>query len=142
MRREREIVELHRKIGIYAERVPLSGAAQYQSSGHDVDIYPFGKNRTAFRAEVKGRADGAGFTMLERWLADYDLLFLIRDRQEPLVVIPWQVWSRLVGVGSPSIDIRPGRKNGHVDTTCAEHEGSRDMHEPPRGEKHEHPDKP
>ena len=41
-RLEREIVELHRTLGLRAERVPLSGAARYQGNGADVEIYPFG----------------------------------------------------------------------------------------------------
>ena len=39
---EREIVKLHRTLGLRAERVPLSGAARYQGNGADVEIYPFG----------------------------------------------------------------------------------------------------
>ena len=30
---EREIVELHRELGIHAERVPLSGAVRYKGNG-------------------------------------------------------------------------------------------------------------
>ena len=132
IRIEREIVELHRKIGVPAERVPLSGAAQYQGTGHDVDIYAFGKD--PLRAEVKGRADGAGFTMLERWLSDYDLLFLRRDRQEPLVVLPWRTWVRIVGNENLSTATPPNIKNGHADTTCGEHEDLPATQNPPRGE--------
>jgi hypothetical protein len=35
--------------------------------------------------------------MLERWLGAADALFLRRDRAEPLVVLPWRVWARMVG---------------------------------------------
>lgn len=93
---EREIVEAHRKIGVWADRVPLSGAVRYRGEGHDVNIYPLGADEVAFSAEVKARASGAGFTMLEKWLADYDLLFLRRDRAEPLVVVPWNTWVTLM----------------------------------------------
>jgi hypothetical protein len=36
------------------------------------------------------------FALLERWLGDADMLFLRRDRAEPLVVLPWRVWARLL----------------------------------------------
>ena len=91
-RRERELVNLHRKLGVHAERVPLSGASHYQGGGHDVDVYALGRDAGALVAEVKARKDGAGFKTLESRLDENDLLFLWRDRQEPLVVIPWRVW--------------------------------------------------
>lgn len=96
LRLEREIVQLHKSMGIHAERYPLSGASHFRDSGHDVDIYPRGRDAPLV-AEVKGRASGQGFAMLERWLADYDALFLRRDRAEPLVVLPWRVWKELIG---------------------------------------------
>jgi hypothetical protein len=96
IRIEREIVELHKRMDVFAERVPLSGASRYQGNGADVDIYPFGRDEKSLKAEIKGRANGAGFTMLERWLANYDMLFLRRDRQEPLVVLPWSTYQRLM----------------------------------------------
>lgn len=94
---EREIVELHRKMGIKAERYPLSGSTRFRGSGHDVDVYAFGADEAPAVVEVKGRGNGKGFTLLERWLGEYDALFLKRDRQEPLVVVPWRVWRRLIG---------------------------------------------
>jgi Holliday junction resolvase len=68
---EREIVRLHLELGVKAERAPLSGAAHY-------------------------RGNGEGFALLERWLGDADMLFLRRNRAEPLVVVPWRVWARLL----------------------------------------------
>lgn len=94
---EREIVHRHLEIGIHAERVPDSGAAKYRDSGHDVDIYPRGRDHAPLVAEVKARKDGEGFAMLERWLADYDALFLRRNRAAPLVVLPWATWQKLLG---------------------------------------------
>src|SRR5258708_9994784 len=91
-RLEREIVQLHRKLGIPAERVPLSGASRYQGNSADLDIYPFGKDAAPLVCEVKGRKAGAGFVTLERWLAENDVLFLRRNNTEPLVVLPWRVW--------------------------------------------------
>lgn len=97
VRIEREIVDAHKRIGIHAERYPLSGASRFRGQGHDIDIYALGKDEAPLVAEVKARADGAGFAMLERWLGEYDVLFLRRDRQEPMVVLPWSVWARLIG---------------------------------------------
>jgi Holliday junction resolvase len=99
-RTEREIVDLHRGLGLRAERVPLSGASRYQGNGADVDIYPFGPDEAPLCCEVKARANGEGFATLERWLADNDALFLRRNHAEPLVLVPWRVWARLVKRGT------------------------------------------
>ena len=37
---------------------------------------------------MKARGNGSGFTLLEKWLGDYQVLFLRRDRADPLVVPP------------------------------------------------------
>jgi Holliday junction resolvase len=93
---EREIVAAHRELGIKAERVPLSGAVRYRDNGADVDIYAFGQDAAPLVCEIKARASGEGFRTLERWLSDADALFLRRDRAEPLIVLPWRTWRRLV----------------------------------------------
>jgi Holliday junction resolvase len=100
LRVEQEIVNAHREIGVHAERVPLSGAAHYRGERHDIDIYAFGRQEAPAVAEVKARKEGTGFALLERWLGEYDALFLKRNRQEPLVVIPWRVWSSLIRGGA------------------------------------------
>jgi Holliday junction resolvase len=118
LRIEREIVEAHREIGVHAERVPLSGAAHYKDDGHDVDIYPWGKDEAPLVAEIKGRGKGAGFKLLERWLGEHDLLFLRRDRQEPLVVVPWHVWERLICRATRRLpSTLPECSNGHPGET-------------------------
>lgn len=93
---EREIVELHRQIGVHAERVPLSGATRYQGHGHDIDVMAFGKDAAPLCCEVKARANGEGFATLEKWLADNDALFLRRDRNDPIVVLPFRIWAQLI----------------------------------------------
>ena len=93
---ERELVERHRALGINAERYPLSGASRFRGSGHDLDIYALGGDEAPLVAEVKARKDGAGFATLERWLAEYDLLFLRRNNADPLALIPWRVWAALL----------------------------------------------
>ena len=95
-RRERQVVALHEDLGVRAEKVPLSGATSYQGAGHDVDVYPWGPEGPPLCGEVKARANGSGFKTLESWLDENDVLFLIRDRQEPLVVLPWDTWRRLL----------------------------------------------
>lgn len=92
---EREIVALHVKSGIHAERVPLSGAAGGGFSG-DVDVYTRGRDAAPMVGEVKARGNGEGFKTLESWLRDNDILFLRRDRAEPMIVLPWRSWMRLL----------------------------------------------
>ena len=93
---EREIVALHKDIGVHAERYPLSGASRFRGSGHDLDIYARGKEDAPHIAEVKARKNGARFTTLESWLSDYDCLFLKRNNADPLVLLPWRVWRSLL----------------------------------------------
>ena len=93
---EREIVALHKDMGVDAERVPLSGASRYRGNGADVDIYVRGKEEAPVVCEVKSRKNGGGFVQLETWLADFDCLFLKRNNADPLVVLPWRVWRSLL----------------------------------------------
>jgi hypothetical protein len=88
---EREIVDRH--IGVHAERYPLSGASRF---GHNVNLYVFGNDEAPIVNEVKGRKNGAGFTTLEKWLGEYDGLFLRRNNVEPMIVLPWRVWADLL----------------------------------------------
>ena len=94
---EREIVDRHKAIGIHAERYPLSGASRFRGKGHDIDVYLFGRDNSPAVAEVKGRKNGGGFVTLEKWLGEYDALFLRRNHADPMVVLPWSTWARLVG---------------------------------------------
>jgi Holliday junction resolvase len=95
-RLEREIVDRHKALGIHGERYPLSGASRFRGSGHDVDLYAFGREQAPIVGEVKGRKNGAGFTTLEKWLGEFDVLFLRRNNADPLVVLPWRMWARLL----------------------------------------------
>jgi hypothetical protein len=92
LRAEREIVDRHKAINVHAERIPLSGASRYRGAGHDVDLYPFGRDAAPLVAEVKARKNGSGFTQLEKWLGEYQALFLRRNRADPLVILPWSTW--------------------------------------------------
>jgi hypothetical protein len=93
---EREIVGLHLEVSVHAERYPLSGASRFRGSHHDIDLYPFGTDEGPVVAEVKSRRSGAGFVTLEKWLGEYDCLFLRRNNADPLVLLPWRVWARLL----------------------------------------------
>lgn len=103
LRIEREIVQRHKDMGVRAERVPLSGAAGGSFTG-DIQIHAKGVKvvggvgviQPPLIGEVKARKNGAGFATLEGWLASNDVLFLRRDRAEPLVVLPWSTWEKLV----------------------------------------------
>lgn len=100
--REREIVNLHRKIGVPAERVPLSGGSGYQSNGQDVDLYPWGTDEAPLCCQVKGLSSDAGTKTILGWLADADALFLRYDAipgeaaRPPIVVTPWATWEKLL----------------------------------------------
>ena len=93
---EREIVNRHKQIGVHAERYSLSGASHFRNTAHDLDIYAFGRDAAPVVAEIKARKNGAGFTTLERWLGEYDALFLRRNNADPIVCIPWRVWQCLL----------------------------------------------
>jgi Holliday junction resolvase len=93
---EREIVALHLALGIHSERMPHSGAMRYRGHGADVDVYALGREECPLVSECKSRKAGGGFVQLERWLGENDLLFLRRDHAEPLVLLPWRVWARLL----------------------------------------------
>jgi Holliday junction resolvase len=93
---ERELVERHTAIGVHAERYPLSGASRFRGSGHDLDLYPFGCEEAPIVAESKARKNGEGFTQLETWLGESDVLFLRRNNADPMVVLPWRMWAALL----------------------------------------------
>lgn len=88
---ERELVNRHKAAGLAAERVPLSGA----HPSHPGDVLVTVAGRT-LQGESKARKGGEGFKTLETWLGENDMLFLKRNRQLPLVVLPWDVWLWLI----------------------------------------------
>jgi hypothetical protein len=100
MRVEREVVKLHSKIGVPAERVPLSGAQRYQGNGEDVDIYPFGYDEAPVIAQVK--CNQKGVKGLMEALGDADCLFLRWDAEPgqparaPHVLLTWEAYERLL----------------------------------------------
>jgi len=93
---EREIVHAHQTAGIRAQRYDARRGQFGATASHDIDIYP--KDRDApLITEVKARKNGKGFATIENWLGDNDALFLRRNGQKPVVVVPWDIWVELVG---------------------------------------------
>jgi Holliday junction resolvase - archaeal type len=95
-RNEREFVNLHKEMGVDAERIPLSGANKGSFSG-DVRI-------VGLIGECKVRRNG--FKQLYDWLDhdDADFLVLRSDRKEWLIVIRFSLWERILrwlGLGKP-----------------------------------------
>ena len=120
-RREREIVNAHKELGVHAERVPLSGASRYQGNGADVDIYWKGRDNGPLISEVKARASGGGFVTLEKWLGDNDILFLVRDRASPIVTLSWRTYCKLILEAAPSGSARTLCDHGQsLMADCAE----------------------
>jgi Holliday junction resolvase len=93
---ERELVEVHKALGVHAERYPLSGASRFRDAGHDVDLYLFDREEAPLVTEVKARKNGGGFAQLEKWLGENDALFLRRNHADPMVVLPWRTWAALL----------------------------------------------
>jgi hypothetical protein len=93
---ERELVQRHIDIGVHAERYPLSSASRFRGSGHDIDVYALGRDAAPIVGEVKSRKNGSGFAQLEKWLGEYDALFLRRNNSDPMVLLPWSAWATLL----------------------------------------------
>jgi hypothetical protein len=51
---------------------------------------------TDYLAEVKARAHASGWKSLKKWLGKNDLLFLVEDREQPLVVLPWDTYKEFL----------------------------------------------
>jgi hypothetical protein len=79
-------------------------------------LYPFGRDAAPLVAEVKARKNGSGFTQLEKWFGEYQVLFLRRDRADPLVVLPWSTWESSARQGAALVrrqrDVSPLRQTG------------------------------
>lgn len=96
---ERAMVQRHLEIGVHAQRVDARLAQFGADKSHDIDIYARGKDAAPLCGEVKARKNGEGFATLERWVGDNDILFLKRNNAEPMVVLPWRVWSEILRRG-------------------------------------------
>ena len=88
---ERQFVNLLKKEGVKAEKVPLSGACGGNYSG-DIRLWVdcCGLIPTLeYQAEVKSRKNGEGFKTIEKWLDGNSMLFLKKNRADPMVVMTW-----------------------------------------------------
>ena len=88
---ELEIVKRHLEIGVSARKVPLSGACADFPGDVMIDL----PGREPLRCEVKARRDG--FRTLAKWIEGNDLVVIRRDREDPIVCLPWQTWASIVG---------------------------------------------
>jgi Holliday junction resolvase len=80
--------------GAAAQRVPLSGALGGEFSG---DILIDGIIERRMVAEVKSRKpSGVFWNTIKKYLSDHDMLFLLEDRQEPLVVMPVNIFTEIL----------------------------------------------
>lgn len=86
---EREVRDLHLALDIPAKKMPLSGALGGEYAG-DLQI------ADRFIAEVKSRKGGQGFSMINKWLGDNDMLFLRANHDDVKVVLPWNVYVELL----------------------------------------------
>ena len=102
MRRENEFVGLHEDLNVPARRI----SAMYKE-GHDllVEVILGGNH---FSAEVKGRKAGAPpMKTLNKWRRhDPDLLFIEEDRQDPIVVMSWSAYERVLAAFDRASDGR------------------------------------
>ena len=96
VRVERDVVNWHRDTGVYAERVPLSGASHYQGSNTDIDVYAFGRNADPLRFEIKARKDGAGFRLFHKWLEGKEGLITKQNGTQEVVHLPRDTYERML----------------------------------------------
>ena len=69
--------------------------------------------------EIKARREGAGFTLIKRWLGDYDGLVMREDRAEPMVTLTWQAALRLLRAAVRSTSTQPRPNVTPVDVISA-----------------------
>jgi len=100
-RKERVMIEKLQKIGIRAIRTANSGAAhtiskdKALSSSYRGDLF-CALEKWQFAAEVKARSDDSGWKCVKEWMGNADMLFICEDRKDPLVVIPFHIFTTLV----------------------------------------------
>lgn len=93
---EREMVKLLCEAGIYAEKVPLSGAVKGGSFEGDINVSirnQFGVSVRKFECKIRARA----WADLYKYLEGNFGLFIRRDRSEPLVVLRFSDFTALHG---------------------------------------------
>jgi len=84
----------HTEYGIPCERVPLSGSMGGKYCG---DLAIPNVDSREFTIESKARRNGAGFAVIEKWMKNKDILILKRNNQDPLVILPFELYLKLMG---------------------------------------------
>lgn len=90
---EISIRDKHTEQGIGCERVPLSGSMGGKYTG---DLCVPSIEHKEFILECKARKNGSGFKTIEGWMEDADILFMRRNNQEDLVVMPLSIYFKLM----------------------------------------------
>ena len=90
---EISVRDKHIAAGISCERVPLSGSMGGKYAG---DLCVPSVEHREFILECKARRNGSGFKMIEQWMEGKDILFMRRNHQEDLVVVPMNIYLRLM----------------------------------------------
>jgi hypothetical protein len=90
---ENWIRDKHREHGIPCERVVGSGMFGGKLTG---DLCIPDVDHCKFRAESKARKNGAGFSTLEKWMGEDDIMFLKRNYQDPMVIMKFDLYLALM----------------------------------------------
>ena len=95
---ERELAAKLTAAGVPTRRVIGSGAHGGIDSRlrGDLQIGTLESGAWLLTGEVKARKDGAGFTTLDGWLGDNDLLLLKRNNSAPCVYMPWNTFQAML----------------------------------------------
>lgn len=91
---ERKMVAWLTEMGLKARKVPLSG--QTADFKDDLEIATAGSLPTTLRVEVKARKSPPPWLTVKKWLGQADLLFLAEDYEDPLVVMPAELFEALM----------------------------------------------
>lgn len=97
-REERDVVNIHRELGLTVMRTLEAGARSDGSDTWDIDLYWRGKENTPLIGECKLRAKG--FKQIYEWLGENDFLTIRSDRNERLYVVPESLWLNLMELTS------------------------------------------
>ena len=93
---EREIAALFIEAGIKANRVDEKIGQLGKTSSADVDAFIEGQDKPPWKVEIKARANGEGFSTLDKWLGACEFLVLRKDRAQPGVYMTWSTFKRLL----------------------------------------------
>ena len=93
---EREVAQKFRDMGFEAHRVDEKRGQLGKDKSTDVHVFLEGKDKPPTTIEIKGRKNGEGFSVLERWKGDNDLLILKRNHRQPAVFMDMDQLEKLL----------------------------------------------